>query len=260
MDYYEVSEARHMKGLRLVLSAGVPGPWGEAAKGLFQVRGVPFIPVAQVPAQANSDLVAWTGVRNAPVAVYEDEAPRTSWLDILMLAQRLGDGPPLLPADPYLRALAIGISHEICGQWGYGWCRRLMIFARLWGEEACRNPGELPPDQRQLARQYDFRPETLASAPQRLRDILRMLNDRLEAQRQMEHCYLVGDSLTAADIYWATFSAMLEPLPHDLNPMPDELRDLYADQGDAVDGIDTAPLIEHRDFIYRNHLKLPLDF
>ena len=65
-----------LSGLRLVLTAGVPGPWGEAAKGVFHVKGVPFARVRQEAGAANQELVEWTGHDNAPVAVYDDERAR----------------------------------------------------------------------------------------------------------------------------------------------------------------------------------------
>jgi len=45
--YAEVERAREMPGLRLVLTTGVPGPWGEAAKGIFHAKRIPFTRVAQ---------------------------------------------------------------------------------------------------------------------------------------------------------------------------------------------------------------------
>ena len=75
MDYLSVEEGRQRGGLRLVLTVGVPGPWGEAAKGILHVKGIAYAPVCQMPAGENSELEAWTGRNNAPVAVYEDERP-----------------------------------------------------------------------------------------------------------------------------------------------------------------------------------------
>src|SRR5688572_14096268 len=114
MEYVSVAEARGMKGLRLALSAGVPGPWTIAARALFDVRKVPYVPVRQVIMAPNEDLVAWTGRRNAPVAVYDDEPAVDGWLEILVLAERLGRGPSLFPDDPVERALSVGFSAEIC--------------------------------------------------------------------------------------------------------------------------------------------------
>ena len=46
-----------------------------------------------------------------------------------LLGQTAGTPPSLLPADATQRALMIGLSHEICGQMGIGWNRRLQLFA-----------------------------------------------------------------------------------------------------------------------------------
>ena len=108
MDYVSVAEARTMPGLRLALSAGTCGPWGEAAKAIFKLRNVPFVPVRQHIMQANEELVEWTGFRNAPVAVYNDEPGVAGWIEILNLAERLGSGPSLLPEDEVERMKALG--------------------------------------------------------------------------------------------------------------------------------------------------------
>lgn len=92
MQYSSVAEARKRKGLRLVLSAHVPGPWGETAKAMFKMRNFTFLPVVQEVMQPNEELLDWTGFRNAPVAIYEDEPAVAGWLEIIMLAERLGSG------------------------------------------------------------------------------------------------------------------------------------------------------------------------
>ena len=129
-DYLEVEEAMARPGLRLVLSAGVPGPWGEAAKGLFHAKGVAFAPVRQRPGVANQTLRAWTGEENAPQAVFDDEPARSHWCDIVWLAERLAPEPALVPTDPAPRAIVFGAIHEIAGEHGFGWSRRLMMLHR----------------------------------------------------------------------------------------------------------------------------------
>jgi len=96
-DYLEVEAARHMPGLRLVLTAGVPGPWGEAAKGLFRVKRIPFVQVRQVGGGENQALAEWTGQTSAPVAAWNDERPRTTSTDILFLAEGLAREPAFAP-------------------------------------------------------------------------------------------------------------------------------------------------------------------
>jgi len=69
-EWIDVQSAKTLPGLRLVITQGVPGPWGEAAKGVFRVKGVPFAKVIQRGAQPNQELFDWLGHRNAPIAVY----------------------------------------------------------------------------------------------------------------------------------------------------------------------------------------------
>ncbi len=79
MEYLEVEEAIERPGLRLVLTAGVPGPWGESAKYILRVKNIPYAPVRQLGGLPNDALQRWTGMDNAPIAVYEDERPRAGW-------------------------------------------------------------------------------------------------------------------------------------------------------------------------------------
>ena len=255
MDYVEAKDARNMDGMRLALTVGVCGPWSEAAKYILQVKGIPFVPVAQYGGQENPDLVDWTGHGNAPVTVFDDEPPRAGWADILMQAERLVPEPALLPRDPALRAQVFGIANELCGEWGFGWCRRIMLFP----------PQDAPEDtggdsMKTLRARYGKITNPYDEAPGRIVEILDYLRDVLEAQKQAGSPYLVGDSLTAADIYWAAMSQMLEPMPEDLNPIVGPMREFYGGIGPVIEEAKHQILLDHRDFIFSEHLTLPLDF
>jgi glutathione S-transferase len=258
MNYLTIAEGQALRGLRLVLSAHVPGPWGESAKAAFAARQVDFAAVAQTPLEANDELRRWTGVRNAPVAVLDSEPPVTGWLEIVMLAERLGSGPSLLPAGSRDRALCFGFSNEICGPRGLGWERRLMIFAKVYGDAPLAP--DAPTHLHEMRRQYGFTKETADAAPARIVNILDALADQLRRQQTAGSEYLVGDELSAADLHWACFSAMLAPLPQAVNPMPDYLRPLYEDIGPHVAAAVDPLLIAHRNRIYQRHIGLPLDY
>ena len=255
MEYKSIADGIKMPGLRLVLSMYVPGPWGEAAKSVFDAKGLPYIPVGQAMGEPNPELVAWAGVRNAPVAAYNNDKPVNRWLDIIMLAERIKPTPALLPADIEERALVIGITHEIAGEWGFGWCRRAMMV----GTVPASPPGQETLPER-MAQEYGCTKEVIAAAPKKVAAIMTMLTKRLTAQQAAGSPYLVGKSLTAADIYWACFSGMIQPMPKELNPAPDEITAIYLTSSPEVDAAKNPILITHRDFIYKTHLKLPLDF
>jgi glutathione S-transferase len=258
-DYLEVDQARQRGGLRLVVSAGVPGPWGEAAKALFQVKKIPFVLVRQEPGGTNEALAAWTGETNAPQAIYENEPARCAWTQVLFLAERLAPDPALIPADPALRARMLGLIHEIAGEQGLAWTQRVVLLSRTMARLPDPVPDALEGIVR-MAERYGCTEESAARANERLVDILGLLDGVLERQVAAGSRYFIADRLSALDIYWSTFSNMLEPLPHDQNPMSDLMRKQYTMRpGPARDAL-SPRLLEHRDFVFREHLTLPLDF
>jgi hypothetical protein len=251
MDYVSIEAAQAGTALALVVNAGVPGPWSESAKALFRHHQVPFLAVPQIPAAANDALVAWTGHRNAPIAVYPGEAPMTRALELLQLAERLGSGPSLLPEARSARIQVTGWVQEIAGEAGFGWCARHLIFD-TWARQM--NPETRAANPMFSAYGYDeSRQESmLESAQMFLRDLADALTGRSTG-------YLVGDQLTAADLYWAYFSNLLAPLPNEVNPMQAASRAAYEIPGQMLAGYDPI-LLEHRDFIFFTHLQQPLDF
>jgi len=252
VEFVDFEEARAMKGLRMVVVPRVPSPWGEAAKGILHVKRIPWVAVRLDV--SNAELVDWIRGRSGPVAMYDDEAPRAGWAEILLLAERLAPAPTLLPARAEDRALVFGLAHEICGEMGLGWTRRLAgVRDGLRGE-----PGFPRPVAAYLGDKYGYRePEAEAITP-RVVALLRMLSERLHAQQAAGRPGYVGEGLTAVDIYGATFMALFEPLPAEQCPMPDAMRAAFSALDTATrDALDPI-LLEHRDRIYREHLELPL--
>jgi glutathione S-transferase len=251
-DWIDVATARDLPGLRLVLSAGVPGPWGEAAKGILHAKGIPFARVAQLPGGDNDALRAWTGRDDAPIAVWNDEKPRDGWIEITLLAERIAPEPRLVPDAVADRALVFGLGRELCGELGLGWCRRLMLVHQL-----TQAAPELPIT-RYLASRYGYDAKLAEAAPQRVVAILQAFSAQLASQRDLGRRYLVGDALSPLDIWWASFAAMIEPLPPELCPMRPDTRAAYRVRDPVVREATDPALLEHRDFIYREHLELPV--
>lgn len=257
MKYYSVAEAREMPGLRLVLTAHMPGPWGEAAKFVLSARGVDYVPVEQAAMQRNEALFAWTGMRNAPIAVYNDEPPQSTWLEILLLAERLGKGPSLIPEAPLDRALMMGISTELCSPDGFGWSRRL----ELMGRSDVRNPeGAAHYDTARMVLSYGVGPEAIARAPKRMVSIMQGLAAQLRRQRQAGSDYLVGQRLSACDLHWAAMSLFVSPPVPETCPMPDFMRHNYTHLTPELAAALDPILLQHRDLVYDRHVALPMDF
>lgn len=257
MEYRSIADARTLDGLRLILTAGVPGPWSESAKAVFRARGVPYTPIEQELGGDNEEQVSWLGIRNAPVALYNDEKPRSGWAEILFLAERLGSGPSLIPEDPFDRALMFGLAHEIAGEDGLGWCRRLLIVS---------GPIEAGPEHpahgfaRFFGDNYGYTPGAAVAAAKRSTDILNLLSGQLARQQEAGKRYLVGDALSAVDIYWVAFANMIDPLPHSLCPMSDDFRAMYSGSPPEVRAAASPALLAHRDFVAEQAYELPFAF
>jgi glutathione S-transferase len=254
-EWIDVAEARRRSGLRLVTVRGVASPWSESAKAVLRVKKLAYARVALLPGGANEEIVAWTGQNSAPVLAFDDEKPRTGWAEILLLCERLAPEPPLLPPEPAERALVFGLLHEIAGEQGFGWCRRAHGI-----HLAATNlpPGPARDGAEAFGRKYGYRAEEGALYARRVKEVLALLTDRLRSQRARGSRFLQGDTLGALDLYWAAFAALLEPLRKEDCPMDDGMRAFYTlrDPAQRVPG-DEA-LLEHRDFVYREYLELPM--
>lgn len=251
-QYVSVEEAIGRGGLRMVVVGSVPSPWGEAAKGILHIKGIEWVAVRLV--YDNDALKTWAGQRSGPVAIYENERPRHGWAEILLLAERLAPAPSLLPADAADRAVVFGLCHELCGEAGLGWSRRLQLI-----HVGLNKAGGFPlPVAKYLAGKYGYTPEAGVAAGTRVAALVRMLAARLKAQRAAESPYYVGQSLTAVDVYGAAFAAMFRPLPNEQCAMDAGARAAFelsdAEIAPALDPI----LFEHRDMMYARHLELPL--
>jgi len=251
-EYISVEEAMEQSGLRMVVVGNVPSGWGEAAKGIFHIKGLPW---AAVRLRYDSEpLKAWVPRLSGPAVFYDKEPRREGWAEILLLAERLAPTPSLVPADPTERALMFGIAHEICGEAGLGWARSLqLVHAGLHGAG-----GFVEPIAKYLGRKYEYRTEQANAVGPRVVALLTMLATRLRAQRVAGSAYYVGSTLTAVDVYSAAFMAMFVPLPPEQCAMNEGTRAAFetldAPTKAALDPI----LLEHRDMLYARHLVLPL--
>jgi hypothetical protein len=271
IDYIPIREAKQMSGLRIVLGAfALPGPWHEACKGVYYVKGLDYTPVRSSNENASdlqigmgnsqSELVEWTAQSSAPVVIWNDERPRSSWNDQLYLAERLSPEPPLIPPDSEDRIRMFGLANELMGEDGLSYCKRhFMTSVRL------ASLAEDSPDRAAsafLGEKYGYSEENVARASSRIVKILEVVDAQLAAQHARGSRYLVGGQLSALDIYWATTCGFLNPMPEDRCPMWTEFRQphLYGSVNDEIDHALTAELRAHRDFIYETQLQLPIVF
>lgn len=250
-----IREAKKLPGMRLILLQGLPSPWSQAAKGIMEVKKIPYLKVHHFPQDPPELLREWTGQESYPVACWEQERPRSGWVEILLLAERLSSEPSLLPTEETDRTLFFGLAHELCSEMGLGWCRRLLAIHE--GLEANPDEGFLL----HLARKYGYdSPEVVENAAGRVVSVLNQLDSLLRLRAREGSDYFFGKRLGALDIYWACFSNIVDPLPDEECHIPHALRPMFTARDDATKAAFTPLLREHRDRIFQDHLGLPLEF
>jgi hypothetical protein len=242
-------------GLRIApVRNGIPSPWSELCRALFRVKRIPFALIdARDPKRGLTDLKSATGHDTLPVLLSESDRPLANWLEQILFADRTGIAPRLLPGNPRDRAAIVGLLSELCAEDGFGWNRRLLIIERLLTDprysERERGIG------RYLADKYGYSRSSSVAAQHRCEEIVAGFAEKRSAGTG----YLHGEVLTALDLGWAAFAALILPLPEDSCPMNELWRDLYSWTPRDSSPESVRTLLDHRDRIYREWIGLPID-
>ena len=251
-DYIDHATAANKPGTRMSVVSYVPSPWGEAAKNILTLKGIDCS-LFRLDVQDKSQL-DWTGETSAPVLFHNDEPRRSRWIDVLLFAENMNPEPPLLPADPMQRALAIGLSHELLGEGGLAWQRRQQtVHDGLNGR-----PGWPEPAAKYLGAKYGYSPQIGAAASDRIVALLTLFATRLKDQKATGQAYYIGNTMTCVDIYSATTCALFAPLPEEVCQMRPSSREVFETTPDKIRAALDPILIAHRDMMYDRHLTLPL--
>jgi len=254
-DWISLEQAIATKGVRLVLARfGIPSPWSEFCRAVFDVKKIPYLRVDARDAQGTyKSLQPLTAQESVPVVLIDGERPRSYWLEQLYAAERLASQPELIPQDAATRALVIGLSAELCAEGGFGWCRRLQMIERLRSDRVSGRDVQIGA---YLENKYgmSFR----SDAGSRCDAIVWLLAERLRKQLAAGRWMFIGEHLTALDLAWAAFAALIQPLPESDCPMPARWRELYSWTPTSIDSEDVALLLAHRDQVYRDFLTLPV--
>jgi glutathione S-transferase len=253
-SYVSPAEAIAHKGLRLVLLEGLPSPWGQAAKAIFEVKKLDFVVAPMVVAGTNEEIVAWSGQNSAPVVAWEDEPPVNKWIDILNLAERLAPQPALIPDNAWDRAIMFGLSNELFGEGGICWYRRLQtIDSHLDAAQ----PLELAVI---LSKKYRYSREQADNASARIADSLNIFTMQLQDQRALGSSFLVGDRLSAVDIYFTAMMNLIALLPREQCPVAEDLRPSFTATDPMILNALSPILLEHRKRIFETYFRCPMEF
>src|SRR5229473_1348712 len=224
-----LEQALGAPGLRVApVRGGLPSPWSEFVRACFHVKRIPYSLIdARDADRGLTSIKTLTGQESLPVVFWNDERPRSNWLEQLVLAERISLEPRLLPDDPVERAKVVGLIAELCSEVGFGWHRRVMMIARLLTEptfgERERTIGHY------LSKKY------------------RHNTDSVEGSTK--HC----EEIVSA------FAALIQPLSEGLCPMKPLWRDLYTWMPSVTPHHTVEAMLSFRGRIYRDWLPLPVD-
>jgi len=209
-EFITIDEAAAMtSGTRVTFVPGVQAMYSEALKNICFVKKVPLIRVLHphmgddeaTGEDRQAKLYELTSQTSLPTMLHDKERPRNVWIEQLALAEQIGsaDSPALIPDNFELRVEMFGLSAVVLAEDGLTWNMRILIDSPL-------------------GRKYGYSEKASSAAPGKIAEIITLIDSRLEAQEKRGSRYLVGDSLTAADIYWATMSMAVLPAPPEIMP------------------------------------------
>ena len=252
MEFMAIEDIVARPGLRLVLVRGTPSPWGQAAKAMMEYKGLDFVCAGQLPGADNEALVAWAGINSGPVVAWNDEPPLNRWDDILLLLERLAPQRPLLPEARERRVRVLGLAHEICGELGLGWNRRLSLF------QPAMESGTPPPAVLNMARKYRYNEADVALAEGRVVATPhcwdRSWPPGAARQQLLRWRDVDGGGFLLGGVLQPVRCATARNRTHG-----SDFRPLFEHMTPAVRSALTPGLLRHRDRIMQAHFKIPMD-
>ena len=211
VEFVSLDEAAAMTtGTRVTFIPGMPALYAEALKNICYVKGIPLVralhPMMGVDKATGEDrqarLYELTSQTSIPTMFHDEERPRNVWLEQLGLAERIGapGSPKLIPEDFEQRVEVMGLCEAVLGEDGLVWNMRILADSPL-------------------AQKYGYSDAASSAAPAKIAEVLKLLDRRLAAQEENGSRYLVGNAVTAADIYWATMSMGVLVPPPEIMPL-----------------------------------------
>ena len=193
--------------------------------------------------QAN--LYNLTKQTSLPTMLHEEERPRNVWIEQLALAEKIGssDSINLIPDNFQARSDMFGLCAIVLGEDGLVWNMRILSDGPL-------------------ARKYGYSDDASSKAPSKMAEIVKVIDRQLEKQQERGSIYLIGDKISAVDIYWSTISKTI--LPASLEIMPKTKQNegmLFFFEANSkipeIKEVLTDRILTHRDYILKTYCETP---
>ena len=252
--FISLDEAAKMKeGTRITFIPGLQAIYAEALKNICYVKKIKIIRVLhpfmgidkKTGKDRQAELYALTSQTSLPTMLHDEERPRNVWIEQLALAEEIGasDSNNLIPNNFKERAEMFGLCAIVLGEDGLVWNMRILSDGPL-------------------ARKYGYSDDASSMAPTKMAEIISLINSQLKSQEENNSKYLVGDSLSAADIYWSTISMTVLPASSEIMPRTKQNEGMLH----AFEGISKIPeikevlsdrILSHRDYILKTYCETP---
>lgn len=253
-EFVSLEDAAAMTtGTRVTFIPGLPALYAEALKNICYAKGIPLIralhPMMGIDKETGADrqarLYELTSQTSIPTMFHNEERPRNVWIEQLALAERIGavDAPRLIPSDFELRAQMMGLCEIVLGEDGMVWNMRILVDSPL-------------------AQKYGYSDAANKAAPAKIAEVLKVIDQRLAAQEERGSRYLVGDAVSAVDIYWATMSMSVLPPEPDIMPRTAQNQGMLKffamnGQNPAIAGLLSDRMVAHQRYILTSYCETP---
>ncbi|MEM7017353.1 MAG: hypothetical protein AAF512_08455 [Pseudomonadota bacterium] len=253
-EFITLDEAAAMTtGTRVTFIPGIQAMYAEALKNICFVKGIPLIralhPFMGIDKATGKDrqarLYELTSQTSLPTMFHDQERPRNVWIEQLALAEQIGEAgtPALIPDNFEHRVEVFGLCAVVMSEDGFVWNMRIL--------------NDSP-----LGRKYGYSDAASAAAPGKAAEVISLIDRRLEAQGQRGSRYLVGDALTAIDVYWATFSMMVLSVSPEIMPVTQQNKGMLKffgmnSQIPAIADVLTPRIEEHHKYILTTYCETP---
>ncbi len=252
--FISLEEAAKMKkGTRITFVPGIQAIYAEALKNICHVKKIKIIrvlhPFMGIDKKTGKDrqakLYELTSQTSLPTMLHDEERPRNVWIEQLALAEEIGssDSINLIPDNFQERVDMFGLCSIVLGEDGFVWNMRILSDSPL-------------------ARKYGYSDDASSRAPIKMAEIMKLIDLQLKNQEEKGSKYLIGDKISALDIYWSTISmtvlpASLEIMPKtkqnegmlfffEANSKIPEIKDVLSDR-----------ILYHRDYILKTYCETP---
>ena len=254
VDFIPLEEAAAMTtGTRITMIPGMQAIYAEALKNICYVKKIPITralhPMLGIDKETGEDrqakLYELTSQTSLPTMFHNDERPRNVWNEQLALAEAIGapDSVNLIPHDFAERVDMFGLCAIVLAEDGLVWNMRILSDGPL-------------------GRKYGYSEEASQDAPRKMGEIVKLIDERLAAQEAKGSKYLVGNTLSAVDIYWATISMLVIPAGPEIMTRTKQNAGMLA-MFEAVGSVPTVAeavserMEKHRDYILHTYCETP---